>query len=78
MRCSPADEELLERSSLVLGHQQHCRVELVGALAQQLAYRVAVHAAAGDFNLVWDLHQAPTAQQAQQSGMPAKVASLVL
>lgn len=64
----------------MLGHEQHCRVELVGALAQQLAYGVAVDTAARNLNLVWDLQQHPAAQQAKPSVTHAskQVAGLVL
>lgn len=59
---SPADEELLDSPTVVLGHNQHGRIQLLSAAAQQGANAVVVNAATHDLNLVGDLHKQTTRQ----------------
>lgn len=54
-QCPPSNKELLECAPLVLCHQQHSGVQLVSALAQQLANGVTVSTAARHLNLVGNL-----------------------
>lgn len=64
LQCSPANEKLLQSTPLVLGHQQHCSVQLVSALAQQLTNGVTIHTAARNLDLVGDLHMQDQKQEA--------------